>query len=72
MVESRMDDAYLSPVRSFRGQPLPEPATPVGYAALIDRYNLRVPLPPRLTAIADRFRPESTERWQLLTPRRAP
>lgn len=67
-----MDDAYLSPVRSFRGQPLPEPATPVGYAALIDRYNLRVPLPPRLTAIADRFRPESTERWQLLTPRRAP
>lgn len=61
-----------SPVSSFRGRALPQPAIPVGYAALIDRYDLRVPLPPRLSAIVDRFRPESTERWQLFNPRRAP
>ena len=67
-----MADAAPTPVRSFRGRPLPEPAIPVGYAALIDRYDLQVPLPPRLAGIADRFRPESTEQWQLFNPRRAP
>jgi hypothetical protein len=51
---------------------LPEPGVPVGYAALIDRYELRVPLPPRLAAIARRFRPEPTAQWQMFTPRRAP
>lgn len=67
-----MADVPASAVRNFRGRPLPEPAIPVGYAALIGRYDLRVPLPPRLTGIADRFRPESTDEWQLLNPRRAP
>lgn len=67
-----MADVAPSPTRNFKGRPLPEPAIPVGYAALIDRYDLRVPLPPRLAAIASRFRPESTEQWQLFTPRRAP
>jgi len=56
----------------FRGRGLPEPAWPVGYAALVDRYGLRVPLPPALTAIAARHHPSSITYWQLLTPRHAP
>jgi Fic family protein len=59
-------------VNHLNGRPLPEPATPAGYAALVDRYGLRVPLPPRLTAVAVRHHPQSTDDWQMLPPRRAP
>lgn len=56
-------------VKEFHGRPLTEPGEPAGYAALIARYDLSVPLPSRLTAIAERHHPESTENWLLLTPR---
>lgn len=56
----------------FRGRQLPEPGTPAGYAALVDGHDLPVPLPPHLTAIAERHHPESTSEWQMLTPRHAP
>jgi hypothetical protein len=59
-------------VIAFRGRGLPEPAVPTGYAALIDRYDLKLPLPRRLSAIAGRHRPHSTPDWQLLTPRHQP
>lgn len=59
-------------VNHLNGRPLPEPATLAGYAALVDRYDLRVPLPPRMAAVAVRHHPESTDDWQLLPPRRAP
>lgn len=59
-------------MRSFRERPLPEPGELVGYAALVDRYDLQVPLPPRLTAIAERHHPESTRGWQMLTPNHRP
>ena len=39
-------------VTHFRGRPLPEAGVPVGYAALMERYGLILPLPPRLSAIA--------------------
>ncbi|MGD1029300.1 Fic family protein [Candidatus Binatus soli] len=64
------DNSHL--VTDFRGRSLPEPARPVGYAALIERYNLQIPLPPRLAATASRHHPASTEAWQLFTPRHAP
>ncbi len=63
-----MSEHNLSAVNVFRGRRLPEPATPAGYAALIDRYGLRVPLPPRLAAVAESSRPNSTRDWHLLTP----
>jgi hypothetical protein len=63
-------EAHL--VTDFRGRSLPEPAHPVGYAALIGRYHLQIPLPPRLAATASRHHPASTETWQLFTPRHAP
>jgi hypothetical protein len=59
-------------VRDFRGRALPEAATLAGYAALIERYDLKVPLPPTLAGIALRHHPASTDAWQLLTPRHAP
>ena len=59
-------------VKHFRGRTIPEPAWPVGYAAIVDRYDLRVPLPPVLSAIAGRHHPSSTDQWRLLTPRHAP
>ena len=59
-------------VTDFRGRSLPEPARLVGYAALIERCHLQIPLPPRLAAIAARHHPASTEAWQLFTPRHTP
>ena len=59
-------------VTDFRGRSLPEPGRLVGYAALIERYHLQIPSPPRLAATASRHHPASTEAWQLFTPRHAP
>lgn len=59
-------------VSEFRGMPTPEPLRPVGYAALIDRYQLKVPLPRTLTGIATRHHPTSTQQWRMLTPRHQP
>ncbi len=67
-----MSDDNSQSVRVFRGKALPESGVPSGYAWLIDRYGLEVPLPPRMTAIAERHHPESTDAWQMLTPRHAP
>src|SRR5579885_3394532 len=67
-----MSEKNSRSVTDFRGRSLPEPARPVGYAALIERYPLQLPLPPRLAAVASRHHPASTEAWQLFTPRHAP
>jgi hypothetical protein len=56
----------------FHGHVLPEPGVPAGYAALIERFDLALPLPPRLAAIPDRHHPVSTAAWRLLTPRHRP
>lgn len=69
MVSSELNSRL---VKHFRGRELPESAWPVGHAALIDRYGLRVPLPPVLTAVTSRHHPSSTTTWRLLTPRHAP
>jgi hypothetical protein len=58
-------------VSAFRGRDLPEPARLAGYAALIERFDLRIPLPSRLAGIAGRHHPDSTSEWLLLTPRHA-
>lgn len=67
-----MSEGDSHSVTDFRGRLLPEPARPVGYAALIESHNLQIPLPPRLAATASRHHPASTETWQLFTPRHAP
>ena len=59
-------------VMSFRGRVLPEPATTAGYAALIAEYDLPVPPPSRLAAIATRHHPVSTREWRMFAPSAAP
>jgi len=60
------------PVTIFHERALPEKGTLAGYAALIERYGLKLPLPARLAAIAERYHPLSTDEWLLLTPRHRP
>jgi hypothetical protein len=59
-------------VSDFRGKALPEAGEPAGYAALITRYELDLPSPPRMAAIAGRHHPVSNEDWLMLTPRHRP
>ena len=65
-------DFFSHPVTSFHGRILPERGSPAGYAALIHRYGLQLPLPPRIAAVAERFYPKSTEACLLVTPRHRP
>jgi hypothetical protein len=60
-------------VSVFRGLMLPEQGCELaGYSALIDLYDLRVPLPHKLAAISQRHRKYATGKWQIYTPRHKP
>lgn len=59
-------------VSVFQESRLPEPALPVGYAALIDAYKLDVPLPRTLSAIGARHKVYEEGGWRLYTPRHEP
>ena len=68
---------FSRPVAVFHGRSLPEPALPVGYAALIDAFlagphGLSVPLPRQLSAIGGRHRAVDTPEWRLYSPRYEP
>ena len=60
------------PVENFLGRPLPVPGWLVGYAWLISEYQLKVPSPPRMSAIAAGRTPKSTNDWLVLRPARRP
>ena len=60
------------PVTIFQERRLPEEAIIVGYAALIQAYNLPVPLPINLSAISSRHKQYQAEGWKIFTPRHAP
>lgn len=63
---------FSGPVTVFQERRLPESATPSGYAALIDAYDLAVPLPRTLSATGERHRIIESEGWRIMTPRHAP
>jgi hypothetical protein len=68
---------FSGPVTVFHERPLPERATPAGYAALIDAFltapsGASVPLPRRLSAIGSRHRAVETPQWRLYSPRYQP
>lgn len=63
---------FSGPVTVFHERALPERATPAGYAALIDAYGLRVPLPRMLFATGEHHRIRDELGWHILTPRHAP
>ena len=63
---------FSGPVIVFHEKRLPERATPAGYAALIDAYNLKAPWPRTLFAIGERHRIKTEGGWRMLTPRHSP
>ncbi|HEY8189308.1 MAG TPA: hypothetical protein VIF12_01380, partial [Micavibrio sp.] len=67
------ENQYVSePVTVFQEKRLPEAAVPVGYAALIQAYNLSVPLPRILSAIGSRHSIFEKDKWRIFTPRHRP
>ena len=76
-MRDRNHNRFSGPVTVFHERSLPERATPVGYAALIDTYlaaasGPSVPLPRRLAAIGSRPRAIDTGEWRLYSPRHQP
>src|SRR5262245_1001059 len=65
-------DQFSRTVNEFHGRGVPERMSTAGYAALIDHYDLKVPLPPRLAGIAEHHHRVDTHDWLLLTPRHRP
>jgi len=63
---------FSGPVTVFHERRLPERAMPAGYAALIDAYDLNVPLPRTLSAIGAHHRIVEEGGWRIYTPRHAP
>lgn len=63
---------FSGPVTVFLDRQLPEAATPVGYAAPIDRYFLAVPVPLMLCAIGPRHKVYEADGWRIFTPRHQP
>ncbi|MGY4404319.1 hypothetical protein ACVIYL_005122 [Bradyrhizobium sp. USDA 3315] len=63
---------FSGQVSVFHDRRLPETAVPVGYAALIDAYDLPVPVPRTLSAIGTKHRIVEKDHWHIYTPRHAP
>jgi len=67
-----LKNRFSGPITVFHERRLPERGTPAGYAALIDAYDLQVPLPHTLSAIGERHRVTEEGGWHIYTPRHAP
>lgn len=64
---------YSQDISVFHGRTVPEQgARIVGYAALIDYYNLQTPVPDLLALISTKHRVYTTDQWLVLTPRHKP
>ncbi len=63
---------FSGPVTIFQERRLPAKGTLTGYAALIDAYGLRVPLPRMLSAIGEHHKFLEEGGWRIYTPRHAP
>ncbi len=71
-MDSRVAQRFSGAVNVFHDQRLPEAAVPAGYAALIDAYNLSVPVPRMLAAIGSRHKTYEADGWRIYTPRHQP
>ena len=60
-------------LNTFLANLLPEVnAKLVGYAALISKYDLKVPLPDSLCAIGEKHKKYEKDQWRVFTPRHEP
>jgi hypothetical protein len=56
----------------FHGRTLPETGVIVGYAAIIENLELRVPIPTVITLISDKNKKYIVNAWQVFTPKHQP
>ncbi len=63
---------FSKPVNVFHQRRMPETAIPAGYGALIDAFDLQVPVPIKLAATGKRHRVTDTADWLIMTPRHQP
>ena len=64
---------FSQSVSDFHGIPLPEADMVLaGYAALINYYDLKVPLPDRLSAISTKHRRYEADQWNIFTAKHKP
>lgn len=71
-MEAGQKKPFSQAVMAFHDRGLPEAAIPVGYAALIDAYELAAPMPITLSAIGARHKVYRADDWQIYTPRHQP
>ena len=63
---------FSGPRNIFQERRLPEAAALAGYGALINAYELAVPLPRKLFATGSHHRIVENDAWRIMTPRHAP
>ncbi|MDQ3142784.1 MAG: cell filamentation protein Fic, partial [Bacteroidota bacterium] len=56
----------------FHGRQTPEEAILVGYGALMEAFQLSMPMPSQLTLISSKKRQYETSTWKVYTPRHQP
>ncbi len=56
----------------FHGRALPEKAHIVGYSAIIEAYQLALPMPQLIALISEKHKVYETVAWKVLTPRYQP
>ncbi len=67
------DSKYFShEVNVFHGRRPPEHGKLAGYSALIQYYNLQVPIPDLFSIISSKRRKYETDEWRVFTPRHQP
>ena len=66
------DTRDLFMITAFHNRTTPEPGLLAGYAALIEKYNLLVPPPDKLSIISAKHKRYATEQWEVFTPRHSP
>lgn len=71
-MEQRRRKPFSGAGSIFHGRWMPEAAIPVGYAALIQAFELPVPVPITLSAIGPRHKVYQAEGWNMYTPRHQP
>jgi len=64
--------SYSHEINVFHNRTAPEPGILAGYGALIATYNLKVPIPYKITLISAKHKRYATEEWEVYTPRHAP
>ncbi|MBN2541922.1 Fic family protein [bacterium] len=63
---------FSQEIAVFHGRFAPEKGLLAGYSALINAYNLKVPLPDRLSLISAKHRRYDSDEWSVFTPRYKP